>query len=166
LTTRRCGWDTRIRKEDIDSFINASGKPSFQRRVVIDTREKEWSPHAEAMIRGQAIPVTRIGLSDLRASRIDWSIFEARNEIVLEARKDLRPHQEEALQAVVGGLKEADRGKLIMACGTGKTFTALRIADPAYPLDLFRRVITVSLETMRIVRGLPALDIMEDREAA
>jgi predicted helicase len=33
------------------------------------------------------------------------------------------------------------------------------IGDPRYPLDLFRRVITVSLETMRIVNGLPALDI-------
>jgi predicted helicase len=35
------------------------------------------------------------------------------------------------------------------------------VGDPAYPLNLFRRVITVSLETMRIVRGLPALEILE-----
>jgi predicted helicase len=33
------------------------------------------------------------------------------------------------------------------------------VGDPAYPLKLFQRVITVSLETMKIVRGLPALDI-------
>ncbi|MFI9653067.1 type ISP restriction/modification enzyme, partial [Guyparkeria halopsychrophila] len=33
------------------------------------------------------------------------------------------------------------------------------MGNPAYPLELFRRVITVSLETMRIVRGLPTLDI-------
>jgi predicted helicase len=31
--------------------------------------------------------------------------------------------------------------------------------DPAYPLKLFQRVVTVSLETMKIVRGLPVLDI-------
>ena len=31
--------------------------------------------------------------------------------------------------------------------------------NPAYPLELFQRVITVSLETMKIVRGLPELDI-------
>jgi len=35
------------------------------------------------------------------------------------------------------------------------------VGDPAYPFDLFRRVITVSLETMKIVRSLPALDIKE-----
>ena len=30
---------------------------------------------------------------------------------------------------------------------------------PAYPLELFQRVITVSLETMKIVKSLPKLDI-------
>lgn len=33
------------------------------------------------------------------------------------------------------------------------------VGDPAYPLLLFQRVITVSLETMQIVRGLPKLEI-------
>jgi len=33
------------------------------------------------------------------------------------------------------------------------------VGTPAYPLELFQRVITVSLETMKIVNGLPALDI-------
>ncbi|ATF04078.1 putative helicase (plasmid) [Phaeobacter gallaeciensis] len=33
------------------------------------------------------------------------------------------------------------------------------VGDPRYPLDLFRRVITVSLETMKIVNALPELDI-------
>jgi hypothetical protein len=33
--------------------------------------------------------------------------------------------------------------------------------NPAYPLELFQRVITVSLETMKIVRGLPALELLE-----
>jgi predicted helicase len=31
--------------------------------------------------------------------------------------------------------------------------------NPRYPLELFMRVITVSLETMKIVRNLPKLDI-------
>jgi predicted helicase len=34
------------------------------------------------------------------------------------------------------------------------------MGDPAYPLDLFRRVITVSLRTMKIVRGLPRLEVL------
>jgi len=35
------------------------------------------------------------------------------------------------------------------------------MSDPAYPLKLLQRVITVSLETMKIVRGLPRLDIAD-----
>lgn len=121
--------DTRIQKSHIDSFISASGKAPFRRRVVLDSTEQEWGTNAEEMIRGQAIPVVRIGLTDLRESRIDWSIFEARGEIVLADKKTLRQHQRDALKDIRAGLGVADRGKMIMACGTGKTFTALKIAE-------------------------------------
>lgn len=121
--------DTRIQKTNIDSFISASGKEPFRRRVVLDTTEQEWGANAEEMIRGQSIPVVRIGLTDLRDSRIDWTIFEARGEIVLADKKTLRQHQRDALEDVRTGLAVADRGKMIMACGTGKTFTALKIAE-------------------------------------
>ncbi|MBW6495938.1 MAG: DEAD/DEAH box helicase family protein, partial [Burkholderiaceae bacterium] len=120
---------TRIQKTHIDSFISASGKEPFRRRVVLDTTEKEWSPNAEEMIRDQAIPVVRIGLTDLRESRINWTIFEARGEVVLAAKKSLMQHQRDALAEVSKGLAATDRGKMIMACGTGKTFTSLKIAE-------------------------------------
>ncbi|WP_455474838.1 DEAD/DEAH box helicase [Bartonella sp. B30(2025)] len=119
----------RIRKEDIDSFIASSGKAPFKRRVVIDSTVNAWSENAEAMIRGQAIPVIRISLSDMQKSPIHWKIFAAKGKIILDDKKKLRPHQLEALHCVRAGLAEADRGKLIMACGTGKTFTSLKIAE-------------------------------------
>ena len=62
--------DVRIQKSHIDSFISASGKEPFKRRVVLDTTEREWGTNAEEMIRDQSIPVVRIGLTDLRESRI------------------------------------------------------------------------------------------------
>ncbi|WP_181925916.1 DEAD/DEAH box helicase family protein, partial [Cupriavidus taiwanensis] len=40
-----------------------------------------------------------------------------------------RPHQHEAIIDVLQGFKDHDRGQLIMACGTGKTLTALWIAE-------------------------------------
>lgn len=119
----------KIQKADIDSFISASGKAPFTRRVVIDTTEVAWGSNAEEMIAGQSIPVVRLSLSHLRDSQIDWTLFGARGEAVLSAKKTLRPHQIEALEAVRAGLSAADRGKLIMACGTGKTFTSLKIAE-------------------------------------
>ncbi len=119
----------RIQKADIDSFISASGKAPFVRRIVMDTTEGEWGSNAEAIIAGQTIPVVRISLGHLRESLIDWTIFGIRGEAQLSEKKKLRPHQNEALEAVRTGLSEASRGKLIMACGTGKTFTSLKIAE-------------------------------------
>ncbi|MBP0483623.1 DEAD/DEAH box helicase family protein [Sagittula sp. M10.9X] len=119
----------RIQKADINSFLAASGKNPFVRRVVIDTTEVDWGDNAEATIAGQSIPVVRLSLTHLRESPIDWTLFGIKGEAVLTAKKTLRPHQIEALDAVRAGLAEADRGKLIMACGTGKTFTSLKIAE-------------------------------------
>ncbi|WP_375644041.1 MULTISPECIES: DEAD/DEAH box helicase [unclassified Bartonella] len=119
----------RVRKADIDSFISASGKAPFKRRVIIDSTESAWSENAETMIRGQDIPVIRINLSDIQQSPIRWETFASQGKVVLEDKKKIRPHQLEALRDVRAGLMEADRGKLIMACGTGKTFTSLKIAE-------------------------------------
>jgi len=119
----------KIQKADIDSFISASGKEPFRRRIVIDSTEADWGANAEEMISGQAIPVVRLSLTHLRESPIDWTIFGSRGEAVLVQKKTLKEHQVEALEAVRAGLAKADRGKLIMACGTGKTFTSLKIAE-------------------------------------
>lgn len=125
----------KIAKADIDSFLAASSKAPFARRVVMDSTEVEWSGNAETMLEGQTIPVLRIGLGDMRASPIQWSTFAATEEVVLEAKKELRPHQKDALDAVRSGLAENDRGKIIMACGTGKTFTGLKIAEDLVGAD-------------------------------
>jgi len=125
----------KIAKTDIDSFLAASSKAPFARRVVMDSTEVEWSGNAETMLEGQTIPVLRIGLGDMRASPIQWSTFAATEEVVLEAKKELRPHQQDALDAVRSGLAENDRGKIIMACGTGKTFTGLKIAEDLVGAD-------------------------------
>ena len=118
-----------IQKKDIDSFLSASSKPPFQRRVFIDTTEVDWSGNAEDTIRDQHIPVIRIGLEALRESAIDWAAFEATAEIKLQPKKSLLEHQKQALEAVEQGFAVHDRGKLLMACGTGKTYTALKIAE-------------------------------------
>ncbi len=119
----------RIRKEDIDSFISASAKQIFAERMIVETTEVPWSPKAKAMLDGQAIPTTRIGLRALRDSDVDWSAFVGSGDLVRPAPKTLRPDQIEALEEVRSGFADADRGKLIMACGTGKTLASLRIAE-------------------------------------
>ena len=120
----------RVQKKDIDSFLSASSRHPFVYRVVIDTTEVDWSEPADSTIAKQIIPVVRIGLNALRDSAIDWSAFEVDSKkIKLRPKKALLEHQQQALTSVVSGFGDHDRGKLIMACGTGKTFTALKIAE-------------------------------------
>jgi predicted helicase len=120
--------DHRVQKSDIDSFFTASGKKPFTRRILVATTNL-WSEHAEDALRDQQPPVTKIDLLALENSVIDWSRFAPRESVVVRKKKTPRPHQLDALNRVAAGLETLDRGKLIMACGTGKTFTALKIAE-------------------------------------
>lgn len=120
-----------MQKHDIDSFISASGKEPFTHRLIVSTTSK-WTQNAEEMLDSQHIPVQRIGISDFRHSNIDWSTYELTDPSKapkLHDKKQLRPHQHDAVSATMKGFIDNNRGKLIMACGTGKTFTALKVAE-------------------------------------
>ena len=133
-----------LQKGDIDSFFTASGKKfstkegerSFAHRVVVSTTDK-WSKHADDALANQTISTARLWFKDLAESPIDWSQFSLSNlrDIKLRKKKVPREHQQEAIAAVGIGFSDADRGKLIMACGTGKTFTALRMMENEVPSD-------------------------------
>lgn len=129
-----------IDKAAVDSFIATSGKSftdtetfqttAFSHRLWISTTNK-WGANAEETIKGQNPAVNRLSLSDLEASPVDWDKLMAGSEgksAMLEG-KQLRKHQLEAISRARDYYKDHDRGKLIMACGTGKTFTALRMVE-------------------------------------
>lgn len=120
--------DYRIQKSDIDSFFTASGKKPFTHRLIVTTTTK-WSEHAEDAMADQNTPVSKIDLDDLENSQIDWSKYESNQAPTLKKKFDPRPHQQIAIDNVIREFKTTDRGKLIMACGTGKTFTSLRLAE-------------------------------------
>jgi predicted helicase len=122
-----------LRKQDIDSFFTASGKAPFTSRMIVSTTD-DWGPNAEGALDRQQVPVTRIGMADLEQSQIPWDQvwpLPPTGEIGLEPapKHELRLHQTSAVEDVFDGFESHDRGKLIMACGTGKTFTALKIAE-------------------------------------
>ncbi|MDQ3288438.1 MAG: DEAD/DEAH box helicase family protein [Pseudomonadota bacterium] len=118
----------RVSKGDIDSFFTASGKKPFTRRFIVTTTSN-WSEHAEEAMRDQQPPVSKIDLHDLESSQIDWARYQPSAPPVLKPKKTPYDHQKSAISAVLAGLSTAERGKLIMACGTGKTFTSLKIAE-------------------------------------
>ena len=120
--------DYKVQKSDIDSFFTASGQKPFTRRIIVTTTN-QWTENAENALLNQTPPVNKIDLQDLENSQIDWSKYKENKKVIFKEKKKLRDHQKSALKSVKEGLKEADRGKLIMACGTGKTFTSLKIAE-------------------------------------
>lgn len=120
--------DHKIEKRDIDSFMAASGQRPFVNRFIICTTN-HWGNNAEAMLENQQIPVSKIDLAALEQSVIDWEKYAPDKALVIHDKKKLRPHQETAVKNVLKGFETADRGKLFMACGTGKTFTSLKIAE-------------------------------------
>ena len=133
--------DTQVDMSDVAQFITASGKQivpdgkpiNFSQRIIIVTNDN-WTSNARVAIKNQQIPVTCISLSQLRESVPDVDAFLKSGKPAREKR-DLRPHQKKALDDVHKGFESADRGQLIMACGTGKTFTSLRIAEDLCPAN-------------------------------
>ena len=119
-----------VAKSEIDSFLSASSTFEFTARYIFDTA-KSWSPNATDTLAVQAVPVQRVDIAYLNESAFDWSAYSwATPEVLVSTgAKALRPHQERALADVTQGFSEHDRGKMIMACGTGKTFTSLKIAE-------------------------------------
>jgi predicted helicase len=124
--------DYRLQKSDIDSFFTASGKKPFTHRIIFSTTNL-WSRHAEDALQDQQPPVTKIDLQALEESQIDWVAYApaqgGKKTVSLKAKKTPRPHQKYAIENVRNHFKTYERGKLIMACGTGKTYTSLKIAE-------------------------------------
>lgn len=128
---------SRINKDGVDSFLATSSKEfcndkmetqRFEYRLWISTTNN-WNSEAERTIRNQNPPVLRISLSDLDNAPIDWEKLINGDGKALKAKYPLREHQKLAVEKTHKYFETSDRGKLIMACGTGKTFTSLKIAE-------------------------------------
>lgn len=130
--------DSYINKGDVDSFLSTSGKSfviegkttAFAQRLWISTTNK-WNSTAELTIKNQTPSVTRLNFIDLESDDVDWEKLE--QGVFGKASRPkpftVKEHQQKAIDKVHEYFKTHDRGKLIMACGTGKTFTALKIAE-------------------------------------
>ncbi|MGW9402784.1 DEAD/DEAH box helicase [Arthrobacter sp. NPDC055585] len=137
LTAIQCKFydpQRRLEKKQIDSFFTAMGKTDFSYGMVVSTTDN-WSKHAEEALEGQSKPTTRLRLQDLAESTIDWEQFDLSQpeQMVRSNLKEPRKYQREAINDVITGFQDSDRGKLIMACGTGKTYTSLKIVEEMVP---------------------------------
>lgn len=130
--------DKYITKGDVDTFLATSSKTfevngdtvMFSQRLWISTTNK-WNATAELTIKKQMPPVRRLNLIDLESDDVDWEKLE--QGLYGKASRPqpfvIKEHQQKAIDKTHEYFKTHDRGKLIMACGTGKTFTSLKIAE-------------------------------------
>ncbi len=114
--------DYKVGKDDIKSFLTAANPQTFPLRWFVATCE--YNTTAERLMEQN-----KIRTIDFR------QYLDLRFDEQPKPQREPWPLQQEAIDAVLQGFTESgrDRGRLIMACGTGKTFTALRIAEQLAP---------------------------------
>ncbi|WP_370185145.1 Helicase associated domain protein [Rhodococcus wratislaviensis] len=117
-----------ITKRDVDTFLAESGRPEFAFRLLIATTNLIGRT-AKRTLEAQEKQASVLLRGDLEVAAVDWprSPADLRPPRLVPNRP--RPHQREAIDKVIKGFDEYDRGQLIMACGTGKTLTALFINE-------------------------------------
>lgn len=126
--------DSKVSKASIDSFISASNRPfiidgktyNYSQRLVFSTTD-DISENASGLF-------TTIGPDIIRDCGINWGnfSFDDIEKISIFSKKTPKEHQKEAIEDVMKGFETNDRGRLVMACGTGKTFTSLEIVESLY----------------------------------
>ena len=132
--------DRDITKHDVDKFLSESNRSLIQRRLLIATTDRVGA-NAKQVCDAQDKPVIHFLLSDFDKSSLDYPVdFSLLQQSKRKPRPVPRDHQNEARVAVVQGLQSADRGQLIMACGTGKTYVTLWIKEA---LDAQRTLVLV-----------------------
>ena len=135
--------DAMISKGAVDSFLANASRTfldpetlqtrEFSNLLWVQTTRKRWGTNAEAAIQGLSKPFNRISLYDLEISAVDWEKLKSGlfGDDAKLPGKQPRPHQLTAMSRAYEYFVEQrnERGKLIMACGTGKTYTSLKIME-------------------------------------
>ncbi|UOS33518.1 DEAD/DEAH box helicase [Helicobacter pylori] len=129
---------------DLSTFLlklqSGVGEIGFKKGIIISTSNLSSNAlkEIEQIRKSKGIDIVEISEEDFIYSQIDWEKFDptqTQGELPLCDKKKSRPHQIEAIKATKEYFSNPKntRGKLIMACGTGKTYTSLKIMEALDP---------------------------------
>ncbi|GAA9648119.1 hypothetical protein HpVH149_11840 [Helicobacter pylori] len=129
---------------DLSTFLlklqSGVGEVAFKKGIIISTSNLSSNAleEIEQIRKSKGIDIVEISEEDFIYSQIDWEKFDptqTQGELPLCDKKKPRPHQIEAIKATKEYFSNPKntRGKLIMACGTGKTYTSLKIMESLDP---------------------------------
>ena len=119
--------DATLHYQPVGTFYGKTGIDGTYPHTMIVTSASKYSVHLDSVAENWG--TVRIFTDDMAASEIDYSDWIEGRNTTTRALKEPRPHQVEAIRDCLCGFENHDRGKLIMACGTGKTITALRLTE-------------------------------------
>ena len=120
--------ESTIKKTDIDSFIAAGSADEFSKLLLIDTSNQELATNAVSATKNNN-KFSRLDKIELYNCKLNWLKLIKTNKVSFYPKKKLLEHQIEAYDSVCDGLNNNDRGKLILPCGTGKTFISLKVVE-------------------------------------
>jgi predicted helicase len=144
-----------ITKKDIDTFLSESNRAVIHKRLLMASTD-HIGANAIRTCNEQEKPVVRYMLKDFEDAAVEYPAhISALNTAKPKKKPEPRKHQQEAIDAFVGSMKSNDRGQLIMACGTGKTFATLWIKEQLQAeITLVLPVELVNLPTLGQSTGL------------
>lgn len=119
--------DATLDYKEVATFFGKTGNKGTYPHTMIVTTAARFSGNLDTV--AESWDTIRIFAEDMAQSEIDFADWIAGKSTTTRAFKEPRPHQAEAIRACLDGFQTHDRGKLIMACGTGKTITALRLTE-------------------------------------
>lgn len=127
----KCYQKSMLDYNDVATFYGKTGATDQYKHNMIVTTCGDFGPNLNKI--ATQWNTVRLFADGMAESEVDWDAFMEGRETAERKFKEPLPHQREAIDACIEGLDEHDRGQLIMACGTGKTLTSLRLTEELLP---------------------------------
>lgn len=123
----KCYQKSTLDLRDVATFYTkASATGDYAHNMIITTCE-DFGPNLDKT--AAQYGTVRLFADSMAESDVDWDAFVEGKAVGKRSFKEPLPHQREAIDACLQKFQQYDRGQLIMACGTGKTITSLRLTE-------------------------------------
>lgn len=127
----KCYQKLALDYNDVATFYGKTGATDQYKHNMIVTTCADFGPNLNKI--AKQWDTVRLFADGMADSEVDWDAFMEGRETAERKFKEPLPHQREAIDACLEGFEESERGQLIMACGTGKTLTSLRLTEELLP---------------------------------
>lgn len=127
----KCYQKAALDYNDVATFYGKTGATDQYKHNMIVTTCADFGPNLNKI--AKQWDTVRLFADGMADSEVDWDAFMEGRETAERKFKEPLPHQREAIDACLEGFEESERGQLIMACGTGKTLTSLRLTEELLP---------------------------------